>query len=366
MTAVTDSGSCFEERGAKMTEQMKRILVSAGVFITVVLIMSLTAGFMRRDDINASGGETPEINSEQNLNASDKTGAEDSGAFDGQKDNAAEVQDSNGQDSGAEDTEEKDGASAESGGQDDLTAGAEGNGKDAAVVAPGDEKPDGEGESGDSTEADAAGNGRHVIAINAGHQLKADTGTEPIGPGADETKIKVSWGATGVASGTPEYKLNLEVAKKLRDELNARGYEVYMIRDSSDVSITDAERAKLANENAEIVIHIHSNADDRPEIKGIMAFYPSDKNPYVSKLSAECRNLGNAILSCMELATSAKNWGTIAHDKLTHLNWTEIPSIHLEIGYLTNKDEDLLLQTEEYQNTIVAGIAEGIELYFGE
>ena len=77
------------------------------------------------------------------------------------------------------------------------------------------------------------------IAIDAGHQAQGDSGTEPDGPGSVNYKAKVSGGATGISSSVPEYQLNLNVAKKLRKKLSYRGYDVYMIRTSNDVNISN-------------------------------------------------------------------------------------------------------------------------------
>lgn len=51
-----------------------------------------------------------------------------------------------------------------------------------------------------------------LIVIDAGHQSKANSDTEPIGPGADERKAKVSGGTSGVSTGVPEYELTLALA----------------------------------------------------------------------------------------------------------------------------------------------------------
>ena len=72
--------------------------------------------------------------------------------------------------------------------------------------------------------------GKYKVAIDAGHQLRGDSSTEPEGPGSKTRKAKVAGGATGAATGVPEYQLTLDIAKKLRKELLDRGYEVYMVR----------------------------------------------------------------------------------------------------------------------------------------
>ena len=138
-----------------------------------------------------------------------------------------------------------------------------------------------------------------------------------------------------------------------------------MTRESHDVDISDATRAQKANERASIVIHIHGNADEREGIAGIMAFAPGDDNPYVKgKVLDGCRELGQNILDKLAVTTSAKNWGVISNNNLSALNWTTIPASHIEVGYLTNADEEKLLKTEDYRDKIVKGIADGVDAYY--
>ena len=118
------------------------------------------------------------------------------------------------------------------------------------------------------------GNGRK-IAIDAGHQAHGNSEQEPIGPGASQTKAKVASGTTGRTTGVTEYQLNLDVALKLRDELEARGYEVYMIRETNDVDISNAERAQLAAESgSDILIRIHANGSDNTSVAGTLTMAP--------------------------------------------------------------------------------------------
>ena len=109
------------------------------------------------------------------------------------------------------------------------------------------------------------------IVIDAGHQLNADYGKEPVGPGSTELKTRVSAGTTGVSTGIPEYELNLAVSLLLQQELTARGYTVVMTRTENDVSISNAERAQIANtQQAGAFIRVHANASESAAASGIM------------------------------------------------------------------------------------------------
>lgn len=212
---------------------------------------------------------------------------------------------------------------------------------------------------------DRPADGRKVVCINAGHQSKPDPTLEPLGPGSSKTKESVTWGADGATSGIREYKYTLEIALKLRAELEARGYYVYMIRETNDVRISDVTRARMANLNADIVIHIHANASDDHTQRGIMAFYPSEDNPYSSKYSAECKKLATAIVRGAQQTTGMISKGAIDLDDLSTLNWTTIPATHFEAGFLSTPEEEAIMLTEEYKSNLAAGIADGVDIYFG-
>ncbi|MCR5429324.1 MAG: N-acetylmuramoyl-L-alanine amidase [Lachnospiraceae bacterium] len=325
-----------------MNELIKRIAIIAAIFLGAVVIMSLAAKVMMRADEKAAGSvpvtDVPPV-----------TGTEPGGASSDAQPDSDAVQ------AGNDAAQTGDGTSD---GTDTAPTGT----ADAAVTGT---EPEPAVVTG--TEPTSAPAGKHTVVIDAAHQSTNVSEKEPIGPGATQTKVKVTSGAEGTATDTPEYKMTLEVSLMLRDELVKRGYGVYMIRETNDVSISDAERARLANINGEIVLHIHGNADENEGIKGIMAFCPSDDNEFVSKQLAEkCKTLCRDILSEMEAETGAKNWGAIGHNGLTALNWTNIPAAHVELGYLSNAEEDRLLQTAEYREKLVRGIADGIDKYFGD
>lgn len=205
------------------------------------------------------------------------------------------------------------------------------------------------------------------IAIDPGHQAQGNSEQEAIGPGASQTKAKVASGTTGRTTGVPEYQLNLDVSLKLRDELIARGYDVYMIRETNDVNISNAERAQMAAEaGADILVRIHANGSDNTSVAGALTMSPSMSNPYVpGELVSECQTLSQCVIEAFCEATGANNQGVYQTDEMSGLNWCTIPATIVEMGYMTNPEEDTLMQTEDYQNKMVQGISNGIDRYFG-
>lgn len=204
------------------------------------------------------------------------------------------------------------------------------------------------------------------IAIDPGHQGHGNSETEPIGPGASERKAKVASGTTGRTSGLAEYELNLQVSLKLRDELEARGYEVFMIRESHDVNISNAERAQMAaEEGCDILVRIHANGSENTGVAGALTMAPSNGNPYVGGMAGECQRLSQCILDDFCAATGAKSQGVLKTDTMSGINWSTIPVTIVEMGYMTNPDEDLKMASPEYQDLMVQGISNGIDAYFG-
>ena len=205
------------------------------------------------------------------------------------------------------------------------------------------------------------------MAIDAGHQGGGgDSVQEPVGPGATETKPRDSGGTEGV-SGYPEYALNLTIALKLKEELLERGYTVYMTRETNDISISNIERAAVANDHqADVFVRIHANSSEDPSVYGALTMATSENNPYVAgDLSLRSQSFSQTLLDAFCEATGAYNRGVMITDSMSGLNWSRVPCSILEMGFMSNADEDAKMQTEEYQAQMVQGIANGIDRYLG-
>ena len=205
----------------------------------------------------------------------------------------------------------------------------------------------------------------YLVAVDAGHQSRANTQKEPNGPGSSEKKVKVTGGTQGKFTGQTEYELNLAVAKKLKTVLEKRGYKVLMIRESNDVNISNVERAQIANKKkADVFIRIHANGSDSPGANGAMTICQTSQNPYCKATYKKSRKLSDCVLNGIVKNTGCRKEGVWETDTMTGINWCQVPVTIVEMGYLSNQKEDRLLATDSYRKKMAVGIADGIDKYF--
>ncbi len=201
----------------------------------------------------------------------------------------------------------------------------------------------------------------HVVVIDPGHQGKGNTSPEPIGPGSAQTKPKVSSGTSGVSTGVPESELVLAVSLKLRDVLSAAGVEVVMTRTTQNVDLSNIQRAQIANQaGADLFVRVHADGSDDPSTTGIHVLYPANTKGWTDDIAAVSKQAASLAQKELVAATGAKDRGIDARSDMTGFNWSDVPAIIPEIGFMTNPAEDRLLATSSYQDAIVAGLAQAI------
>jgi N-acetylmuramoyl-L-alanine amidase len=204
-----------------------------------------------------------------------------------------------------------------------------------------------------------------TIVLDPGHSAVMPAGTEPIGPGSRTMKAKDASGTRGTTTGVAEYALMMTLARKLKPVLESRGYKVILTREDNQTAIGCAARAEVANNaRADAFVRLHANGVDNAAAKGAMAICITPRNPYAAGTYQQSRRLSEKLLNTYCRVTGAENDGITEEDNMTGNNWARVPTTLIEVGYMTNPDEDRLMQTDAYQTKIVAGIADGLDAYF--
>ena len=214
----------------------------------------------------------------------------------------------------------------------------------------------------------ASTQGNFTVCVDAGHQGSwVDmSAQEPMAPGSSQTKNKATTGTSGNFSNVPEYEVNLEVSLVLQKELISRGYNVVMTREDNDAAISNKERAELATEKgADITVRIHANGADSSSSAGALTMAPTSSNQYLSQDIIEKSNtLASCIINHYCDATGLGNLGVISSDNMTGTNWSTVPVAILEMGFMSNQNDDLYITNAANHETMAKAVADGIDEYF--
>ena len=206
-----------------------------------------------------------------------------------------------------------------------------------------------------------------VICVDPGHCVTPEAGKghrELMSPLSDETKPLYTTGTSGV--NMTEEQLNLMVGLQLRDALEGLGAEVVMTREVSEITISGIERCEIAHEaGADIAVHIHADGNNDPSVHGVSVLVPDGDLLGTPSIVEESVRLGELMVNAVAAETGAKNRGTVPRSDMTAFNFSEIPSVLIEMGFMTNPEEDALLETAEYQAKIVDGMVAAILDWYG-
>lgn len=205
---------------------------------------------------------------------------------------------------------------------------------------------------------------KFIVCIDPGHQRKANLELEPIGPGATKQKYKVTDGTTGVVTKKREYELNLEAAILLKEMLEAKGIEVVMTRTTHDVNMSNKERAAIANEHhANLFLRIHADGSESATEKGFAVLTPSKENAFTKNIYQESLTASEFIVNKVKENGNVQVNGIKFRDDLSGFNWAEVPGVLLELGFMSNPEEDRKLSDVNYLRSLLQSVADSVESY---
>lgn len=202
-----------------------------------------------------------------------------------------------------------------------------------------------------------------IICVDPGHEVTDLRVQEPIHPYSEETKEAFVGGTSG--RNQTEEQLNLSVGLQLQALLEQQGATVIMTRTTHESDMTSYMRAIFANENrADLCIRIHADGSTDPSVYGMSMLVPYGQQLATQQIVAPSRKAGEFVLEATIAATGAKNNGIVQRSDLTGFNFAEVPTILIEMGFMSNPDEDALMETDEYQQKLAQGMCDGIVQYF--
>ena len=202
-----------------------------------------------------------------------------------------------------------------------------------------------------------------VICIDPGHQRTTQVETVLAGPNFSTAKTTQVGMAKGIVTRRMESQLTLEIGMQLRNALMALGADVCMTREIQDTFVGMLDRADIPNSiGADFVLRLHCNSRSSNEaVQGIEVYCPLT-SAYAQKAADpdSYRALGETMLKAMQQATGMNKGVCTLNDTYVGNNWSMMPSFLIEMGYMTNSEEDLLLSSPVYQQRLVRGMVQGI------
>lgn len=151
-----------------------------------------------------------------------------------------------------------------------------------------------------------------------------------------------------------EKDLTLATAKKVKEKLETAGAKVVMTR-TGDTYPTLSERVKISqNNNADVFISIHYNAGSS-SASGI--------ETYFWKTNTDESKLASLVQNGIIKSTGMKNRGT-AEGNFQVIRDNTDSAILVELGFISNPDEENIVETSDFQNKVATGIVNGLEAYF--
>jgi N-acetylmuramoyl-L-alanine amidase len=203
------------------------------------------------------------------------------------------------------------------------------------------------------------------IVVDPGHDARANLATEPIGPGSSHRKIKDGGGTRGVATGTPESVVNLRIGLRLRKLLVADGYCVTMTRTrNAGKSMGNVRRARIANRaHAALFLRIHADGSDDHSRHGTSTLYPAYHRGWTDDVLPQSRVAARRMQRAVVRTLHSRDLGIVRRSDITGFNWSNVPVVLTEVGFLTNPREDRRLSSKRGERRAARGLERGVRAF---
>ena len=202
-----------------------------------------------------------------------------------------------------------------------------------------------------------------LVCIDPGHGRRANLATEPIGPGSRIRKPKDSGGTPGEAS------VVLAVSKKAGTLLLDRGVRVALTRTGPDFTYGargNADRARFCNRRgAALMVRVHADGSEDRRRHGVATLYPAWRRGWTDDVYRPSRRAAGIVQRAVVRATGAADRGLVARGDLTGFNWSNVPVVLVETGFMTNASERRRLTSSRYQWRVARGLADGAAAFLG-
>lgn len=161
-------------------------------------------------------------------------------------------------------------------------------------------------------------------------------------------------GTTSQFSGTYEKTLNIATAEVVEQKLEKAGANVIMTR-TDDSFIPLQQRADLSNRNnGDAFISFHYNWSNDPSVNGVIGFYYQK-----SKDNSLTKDVLNAVVNNKGLKSRGSRF-----ENLNVLRNNSRPGTLIELGFLSNKQDDSVVESSDYREKVAQGIYEGLIEFF--
>lgn len=209
-----------------------------------------------------------------------------------------------------------------------------------------------------NVKVETSDNGILLTTFIPDHEEDPYVPSTPIDPQKSTIVIDPGHGGSSIGAkyeGIQEKDINLAVSRRLETLLRNYGYNVVMTR-SDDSAVDLYYRADIANAvNADLFVSLHSNAAENAD-------YFSGAYTYYHPSSRRGARLAQAIQTPLARATGAIDRGIKDADFVV-IRETSMCAVLVEMGFMTNHDELMNLNSAAYQDKLAQGIAQGIVDY---